>query len=126
PARSTIIASRSFSIGRRRARRILGNSFRVKHRAEAIKMDFTGKVALITGGGNGIGRATSAAFARHGAKVVVVDRDAAGAEASAGIIRQNGGDAIAVTADVTKAGGVEAYGAVAVEWYGRIGCVFNN
>ena len=65
-------------------------------------MDFTGKVALVTGGGNGIGRAASAAFARHGATVVVVDRDGAGAEATAGIIRQNGGDAIAVTADVTR------------------------
>jgi NAD(P)-dependent dehydrogenase (short-subunit alcohol dehydrogenase family) len=41
-------------------------------------MDFTGKVALVTGGGNGIGRATSVGFARHGAKVVVVDRDEAG------------------------------------------------
>ena len=47
-------------------------------------MDFTGKVALVTGGGNGIGRAASAAFARHGAKVVVVDRDTAGAEATGG------------------------------------------
>ena len=72
-------------------------------------MDFTGKVALVTGGGNGIGRATSAAFARHGAKVVVVDRDGAGAEATAGIIRQNGGDALAVTADVTKADDVKGY-----------------
>jgi NAD(P)-dependent dehydrogenase (short-subunit alcohol dehydrogenase family) len=42
-------------------------------------MDFTGKVALVTGGGNGIGRAAAAGFARHGAKVVVVDRDGAAA-----------------------------------------------
>jgi len=96
------------------------------HQAEVIKMDFTGKVALVTGGGNGIGRATSAAFARHGAKVVVVDRDGAGAEATAGIIRQNGGDAIAVTADVTRSGEVKAYVRTAIETYGRIDCFFNN
>ena len=89
-------------------------------------MDFTGKVALVTGGGNGIGRATSVAFARHGAKVVVVDRDGAGAEATAGIIRQNGGDAIAVTADVTKSEDVKAYVKAAIEKYGRIDCFFNN
>ena len=89
-------------------------------------MDFTGKVAVVTGGGNGIGRATSAAFARHGAKVVVVDRDAAGAQATAGIIRQNGGDAAAVTADVTKAADVKAYVTAAIETYGRIDCFFNN
>src|SRR5438067_5395692 len=82
---------------------------------ENCQMDFTGKVALVTGGGNGIGRAASAAFARHGAKVVVVDRDAAGAEATAGIIRQSGGDAIAVTADVTKAADVKAYVRAAIE-----------
>src|SRR5882757_1878786 len=89
-------------------------------------MDFTGKVALVTGGGNGIGRATSAAFARQGAKVVVVDRDDAGAEATAGIIRQNGGDAIAVTADVTKSKEVKSYVRTAIEKYGRIDCFFNN
>jgi NAD(P)-dependent dehydrogenase (short-subunit alcohol dehydrogenase family) len=89
-------------------------------------MDFTGKIALVTGGGNGIGRATSVAFARHGAKVVVVDRDAAGAEATAGIIRQNGGEAAAVTADVTKADDVKAYVRKAIEKFGRIDCFFNN
>src|SRR5947209_9402965 len=89
-------------------------------------MDFTGKIALVTGGGNGIGRAASAAFARHGAKVVVVDRDTAGAEATAGIIRQSGGEAIAVTADVTKAADVTAYVRAAIETYGRIDCFFNN
>ena len=89
-------------------------------------MDFTGRVALITGGGNGIGRAAAAAFARHGAKVVVVDRDGAGAAATAGIIRQNGGDAIAVTADVTKSADVKAYVGTAIEKHGQIDCFFNN
>ena len=89
-------------------------------------MDFTGKVALITGGGNGIGRAACIGFAAHGAKVVVVDRDAAAAEATAGIVRQNGGDAVAVTADVTKSAEVKAYVKAALDRYGRIDCFFNN
>ncbi len=90
------------------------------------QMDFTGKVALITGGGNGIGRAAAVAFARHGAKVVAVDRDGAAAEATAGIVRQNGGEAIAVTADVTKSEEVKAYVKAAIGKYGRIDCFFNN
>ena len=89
-------------------------------------MDFVGKVALVTGGGNGIGRATSVAFAGNGAKVVVVDRDGAGAEATVGIIRQNGGEALAVTADVTNSADVKAYVRAAIEKYGRIDCFFNN
>jgi len=89
-------------------------------------MEFTGRVALVTGGGNGIGRATAVAFARHGAKVVVVDRDAVGAQATTGIIRQNGGEAIAVTADVTRSEDVKAYVKATLEKYGRIDCFFNN
>lgn len=89
-------------------------------------MDFTGKVALITGGGNGIGRAASVGFAQRGAKVVVVDRDGAAAEATAGIIRQNGGEATAVIADVTKSDDVKAYVKAAIDKFGRIDCFFNN
>src|SRR5258707_14028062 len=92
----------------------------------AMNMDFTGKVALITGAGNGIGRATALAFAKSGAKVVVVDRDTAGAEATAGIIRQQGGESRIVTADVTKSGDVQAYVKAALDAYGKIGCFFNN
>jgi len=89
-------------------------------------MDFTGKVALVTGGGNGIGRAASIGFARHGARVVVVDRDKAAAEATQGIIKQNGGEALAVTADVTNSADVKAYVKAALDKYGRIDCFFNN
>ena len=89
-------------------------------------MDFTGKVALVTGGGAGIGRAACAAFAKHGAKVVVVDRDGAAAEATAGIVRQAGGEAIAVAADVTKSADVKAYVKATLDKFGRIDCFFNN
>ena len=70
-----------------------------------MDLDFTGKVALITGGANGIGRATALGFAKGGAKVVLVDRDAAAGEATAGVIRQQGAEARFVTADVTKSAG---------------------
>ena len=89
-------------------------------------MDFTSKVALVTGGGAGIGRAACAAFAKHGAKVVVVDRDGAAAEATAGIVRQAGGEAIAVVADVTKSADVKAYVKATLDKFGRIDCFFNN
>ncbi len=55
-----------------------------------MDLDFTGKVAVVTGAANGIGRAAALAFSKSGARVVVVDRDSAGGEATAGIIRQQG------------------------------------
>src|ERR1044071_6438526 len=92
----------------------------------AMDMDFTGKVAVVTGAANGIGRAAALAFARSGAKVVVVDRDAAGGEATAGVIRQQGGEARFVQADVTKSAEVQAYVKAALDAYGKIDCFFNN
>jgi NAD(P)-dependent dehydrogenase (short-subunit alcohol dehydrogenase family) len=89
-------------------------------------MDFTGKVALITGAGNGIGRAAALAFASRGASVVVVDRDAPSAERTAATIRQQGADALAYTADVTKSAEVQGYVKAAMDAYGRIDCFFNN
>ena len=89
-------------------------------------MDFTGKVALITGGGGGIGRATALAFAKAGAKVVVVDRDVAAGEATAGIVRQQGGEAKFVPADVTKSADVANYVKETLAAYGKIDCFFNS
>jgi NAD(P)-dependent dehydrogenase (short-subunit alcohol dehydrogenase family) len=91
-----------------------------------MDLDFAGKVALITGAGNGIGRATALAFAKSGAKVVVVDRDTTSGEATAGIIRQQGAAAHFVAADVTKSAEVRAYVKAALDAYGAIDCFFNN
>lgn len=87
-------------------------------------MDFTGKVAVVTGGANGIGRAACLGFARHGAKVVVVDRDAEGARAVAAEIGKAG--AIACTADVTRSADVQAYVKAALDAFGSIDCFHNN
>jgi NAD(P)-dependent dehydrogenase (short-subunit alcohol dehydrogenase family) len=91
-----------------------------------MDLDFSGKVALITGAGNGIGRAAALGFAKGGAKIVVVDRDTAGGEATAGIIRQQGGDARFVAADVTRSAEVQNYVKAALDAYGAIDCFFNN
>jgi NAD(P)-dependent dehydrogenase (short-subunit alcohol dehydrogenase family) len=84
------------------------------------------KVALITGAGSGIGRATALAFARYGAKVVVVDiGDQAGQE-TATLIKAEGGEASFIQADVSNAAQVKDMVAATVERYGRLDCAHNN
>ncbi|MFQ5879388.1 MAG: SDR family oxidoreductase [Dehalococcoidia bacterium] len=85
-----------------------------------------GKVALITGGSSGIGRASSLAFAREGAKVIVADVDVEGGEETVRLIEDASGEAIFVKADVSRAAAVEAMVSTAVEAYGRLDCAFNN
>jgi NAD(P)-dependent dehydrogenase (short-subunit alcohol dehydrogenase family) len=85
-----------------------------------------GKVALVTGAGSGIGRASALAFAREGAKVVVSDVVVEGGEETVRLIKQNGGDAIFVKADVSKAADVEALVNKTVEVYGRLDYAHNN
>ena len=64
-------------------------------------MEIAGRVALVTGAANGIGKATALALAEAGASVVVVDLDRSAAEATVDEIRRNGGQAMAVRADVS-------------------------
>ncbi len=85
-----------------------------------------GKSALVTGGASGIGRATALVMAREGARVLVADLPGPGAEATVGMIRDAGGEARTVTADVTVAAEVEAMVAAAVSAWGRLDCAFNN
>jgi NAD(P)-dependent dehydrogenase (short-subunit alcohol dehydrogenase family) len=85
-----------------------------------------GKVALVTGGGSGIGRASSLAFAREGAKVVVADVAVEGGEETVKLIKQAGGEALFVKADVSKAAEVEALVNAAISTFGRLDCAHNN
>lgn len=85
-----------------------------------------GKTALVTGGGSGIGRAASLAYARAGARVVVADVNVEGGEESVQRIKEAGGDAILVHADVSKPDDTQAMVARAVEAFGSLDCAFNN
>jgi NAD(P)-dependent dehydrogenase (short-subunit alcohol dehydrogenase family) len=85
-----------------------------------------GKIALVTGGGGGIGRVTSQAYARQGAKVVVVDLDADAARGVAEAINSQGGDAIAIQTDVSSNSQVAAMVERVVSHYGRLDIAFNN
>lgn len=84
------------------------------------------KVALITGGGSGIGRATARLFAREGAKVVVVDINAEGGQTTADELRAAGGDSLFIQADVGKMEQVRAMIDTAHQHYGRLDIIHSN
>jgi len=88
--------------------------------------DFDEKVALVTGGGTGIGRATAIAFALEGASVVIGNRNSAAGEAVVRVIQDNGGDASFLRTDVSSEDDIKALVEHAVATYGRLDVAFNN
>jgi NAD(P)-dependent dehydrogenase (short-subunit alcohol dehydrogenase family) len=90
-----------------------------------------GKVAIVVGAGSigpgwGNGKATAVTFAREGAAVFCVDRNAAAAEETVGIIKSEGGKAVSFTADVSRAAEVEAMVETCLKTFGRIDVLDNN
>jgi NAD(P)-dependent dehydrogenase (short-subunit alcohol dehydrogenase family) len=85
---------------------------------------FAGKVAIITGGSLGIGRATAIAFAQQGAKVVVADYSEG--EQTVRLVQEIGGDGLFIRTDVSKEADVQAMVEKTVEAYGRLDYAFNN
>src|SRR5690606_29925140 len=84
------------------------------------------KVALITGGGGGIGRETALLFAREGARVVVVDVNDAAGEQTVEAVQAQGGEAIYVHADVARSADCAAMVAAAESHFGKLNVLFNN
>jgi NAD(P)-dependent dehydrogenase (short-subunit alcohol dehydrogenase family) len=85
-----------------------------------------GKVAVITGAGTGIGRATARLFAQEGARVVVAELLAQAGEQTAQLIVQAGGEAIAITTDVTEPDSIQATIDKAVQHYGALHVLHNE
>jgi NAD(P)-dependent dehydrogenase (short-subunit alcohol dehydrogenase family) len=88
--------------------------------------ELEGKVGLVTGGTSGIGQETAVLFGRVGAKVVVAGRRETEGDETVKLIRAEGGDALFVKADVSKASEVETLIQKAVEKFGRLDIAFNN
>jgi NAD(P)-dependent dehydrogenase (short-subunit alcohol dehydrogenase family) len=85
-----------------------------------------GKVAIVTGGSAGIGRATALAFAARGARVVVADVEEEGGRETVEMVERDGGEAVFVATDVSSPDDVERMVATAKERFGRLDIAFNN
>ncbi len=91
-----------------------------------IDNTFDGKVAFVTGGGSGIGRVTAQAFARAGASVAVVGHNPDDNAETAHLIKEAGGQVLAITCDVTRSADIESAVQRTLETYGRLDFAFNN
>lgn len=89
-------------------------------------MDLSNKVVIVTGGGSGIGAASSRAFAQAGAAVVVANRTLAKAQAVADSIRSENGAALALEVNVSRSADVQHMVAATLNYFGRIDVLFNN
>lgn len=88
--------------------------------------EYSGKVAMVTGGGSGMGRATALAFAAAGARTVVIDLSHKAAGDTVDLIKEQGGEAIAVQCDVTRSEDVKAALETTAATYKRLDAAFNN
>ena len=89
-------------------------------------MRLEGKVALITGGGGGIGRQTALAFAAEGARIVATDVNSEAGAETVSLVEEAGGEALYQDADVSKAADCEAMVQAAEDQFGRLDILFNN
>jgi NAD(P)-dependent dehydrogenase (short-subunit alcohol dehydrogenase family) len=91
-----------------------------------MEREFEGKVAIVTGSGSGMGRASALAFAREGAKVIVSDVIVEGGEQTVSMIKERGGEATFIKTDVSKESEVKEMVDRTVEIYGHLDCAHNN
>src|SRR5262245_46780406 len=118
------MAGRGLAVRRRGARQPRPATTAPRLR-EAILMELDGQIAIVTGGGRGIGRATALELARMGAGIVIAELDATNARRAADEIAKLGRPSLALATDVTRPGEIDAMVRETIDRYGRIDVLVN-